>query len=233
MSAIESQPYGVSGYFRVVERVAEAARTAGRDPEGLKLVAVSKTFEAEDILPVLKAGHRVFGENRVQEAKRKWPTLKARFPDVELHLIGPLQSNKAREAVEFFDVIHSLDRPSLAAELAKALGKMEPGRPRPRFLVQVNTGREPQKAGVMPEKTAAFVRDCGESFGIVVDGLMCIPPAEDDPAPHFALLAKLRGELGLAELSMGMSGDFETAIAHGATIVRVGSAIFGTREPTG
>lgn len=218
-----------SAYARVVSRIAEAAREVGRDPASVTLVAVTKTFGGEDILPVLYAGQRVFGENRVQEAQRKWPALLEQFPDIELHLIGPLQSNKARDAVALFDVIQSLDRESLAAELAKAIARADSGRT-PRFLVQVNTGLEPQKAGVAPDDTQAFVEMCGQRYGIVADGLMCIPPVEENPVPHFAMLARLAEQLGLRQLSMGMSGDYEQAIAQGATMVRVGSAIFGARE---
>ncbi|ALK10974.1 YggS family pyridoxal phosphate-dependent enzyme [Blastochloris viridis] len=207
--------------------IAKAARAAGRDPAAVTLVAVSKTFEAEDILPVIEAGQRVFGENRVQEAKGKWPALKAAFPDVELHLIGPLQTNKVKDALGLFDVIHSLDRPSLAAELARGFAKLE-GRP-PRLFIQVNTGAEPQKAGVLPQEADAFIAQCRSEFGLSVEGLMCIPPADEAPAPHFALLAKIAARNGLAERSMGMSADFASAIAFGATFVRVGSAIFGHR----
>jgi pyridoxal phosphate enzyme (YggS family) len=215
-------------YLAVSERVRAAAVAAGRDPASVKLVAVTKTFGAETILPVIEAGHRCFGENRVQEAMRKWPPLKERFPDIELHLIGPLQTNKARDAVGFFDVIHSLDRPSLAAEIAKEIARTGGLRP-PRLLVQVNTGHEPQKAGVMPEETDAFLDQCRARYGLPVEGLMCIPPVDEDPAPHFAMLAEMARRHGLPELSMGMSGDFEAAIAAGATYVRIGSAIFGAR----
>lgn len=208
------------------ERVATAENAAGRPAGSVRLIAVSKTFEAPDILPVIAAGQRVFGENRVQETKAKWPPLRADFPDLDLHLIGPLQSNKAAEAVALFDAIHSIDRDKIAAAVAAEMAKQ--GR-RLRLLVQVNTGAEPQKAGILPEETAAFVTRCREVHGLVVDGLMCIPPVEDAPAPHFALLAKLAKGLGLKSLSMGMSADFETAIAFGATDVRVGSAIFGSR----
>jgi len=205
----------------------EAARKAALAPAPrTELIAVTKTHEADDILPVLAAGHRIFGENRVQEAKAKWPDLKARHDGIELHLIGPLQSNKAREAVELFDAIHSLDRPKLADALkleCERAGKM------PLLFVQVNTGEEPQKAGVTPKDTDAFIRYCRETAGLKVSGLMCIPPADQPPAPHFALLAKIAKENGLTLLSMGMSADFETAIRFGATHVRVGSAIFGER----
>jgi PLP dependent protein len=198
----------------------------GRAPGSVNLVAVSKTVAADGILPALKAGQRVFGENYVQESAGKWPGLRERFPDVELHLIGPLQSNKAREAVALFDVIHSLDRPSLAAALAKEIARS--GRA-PRLLVQVNTGEEPQKGGVLPTETDAFVAACRDDYGLAIDGLMCIPPAEDLPSPHFGLLAKLAERNGLPLLSMGMSADFDAAIQLGATHVRVGTAIFGAR----
>ena len=213
--------------LRAIEgKIADAAREVSRDPSDVKLVAVTKTFAAADIRPVLEAGHRLFGENRVQEAKGKWTALRAEFPDIELHLIGPLQSNKAREAVELFDVIHTIDRPKIAEVLATEMGKV--GK-RPKLLVQVNTGEEPQKAGIAPLETAAFVADCRERLGLEIAGLMCIPPVDEEPALHFALLDKMARELGLRELSMGMSGDFEKAVRLGATYVRVGSAIFGGR----
>jgi PLP dependent protein len=210
----------------VLARIETAACEAGRDPQGIQLVAVTKTFGAEDILPVIEAGHRVFGENRVQEAKGKWPPLRERFPDMELHLIGPLQSNKAREAVALFDVIQTVDRPKIADALAEEMGRA--GR-KLKLFIQVNTGEEAQKAGVAAGESEALVRHCREKLGLAIEGLMCIPPFDDDPAPHFALLAKLAADLGLEKLSMGMSGDYETAIRHGATHVRVGSAIFGSR----
>jgi pyridoxal phosphate enzyme (YggS family) len=210
----------------VKTRIEIAARGDKRSPDDVKLIAVSKTFEAPAILPVLKAGHRIFGENRVQEAKVKWPALKAEFPDVELHLIGPLQSNKAKEAVELFDVIHSIDRPKIAHAVAAEMQRQ--GRRLPIF-VQVNTGEESQKAGVAPKDAAGLVALCRDELRLDVAGLMCIPPLEEEAAVHFAFLAKLAGELGLRGLSMGMSEDFETAIAFGATHVRVGSAIFGSR----
>ena len=172
-------------------------------------------------------GQRRFGENRVQEAKAKWPALKERHPDLELHLIGPLQSNKVRDAVQLFDVIHSVDRPKIAAALAE---EMKRAGKRPRLLVQVNTGEEPQKAGVLPGETDAFVARCRDEYGLAIEGLMCIPPLDEEPAMHFALLAKIAARLGLKELSMGMSGDFEKAIAFGATYVRIGTAIFGARD---
>jgi pyridoxal phosphate enzyme (YggS family) len=210
----------------VREAIRRAASDYDRDPSGITLVAVSKTFPAEAIEPVLAAGQRVFGENYVQEAKAKWPALRQRYPDVELHMIGPLQSNKAREAVELFDVIHTLDRPSLAEALAREIAKQ--GK-RPRLLVQVNTGEEPQKGGVAPSEVDAFLAACRETYGLAVEGLMCIPPAEDPPSPHFALLRTIADRHGLRVLSMGMSADFEAAIQLGATHVRIGTAIFGAR----
>jgi pyridoxal phosphate enzyme (YggS family) len=210
----------------VKERIATAARAAGRDPAAVELVAVTKTFAAEHITPALEAGHRLFGENRVQEAKAKWPALKARYPDVALHLIGPLQSNKAREAVALFDAIHTVDRPKIAHALAAEMGRQ--GR-RLTLFIEVNTGEEPQKAGVMPKETAGLVRLCREELKLDIAGLMCIPPLDEEPGVHFAFLAKLARELELPSLSMGMSADFETAIAFGATHVRVGSLIFGHR----
>ncbi|MFL4987258.1 MAG: YggS family pyridoxal phosphate-dependent enzyme [Microvirga sp.] len=206
--------------------IARAARDFGRDRADITLVAVSKTFPADAIEPALAAGQRVFGENYVQEAKAKWGPLRQRYPGVELHLIGPLQSNKAGDAVRLFDAIHTLDRDSLAAALAKEIAKV--GRA-PRLLVQVNTGEEPQKGGVMPGNADAFIAACRDKHGLVIEGLMCIPPADEPPSPHFALLAKIAARNGLKLLSMGMSADFEAAIQLGATHVRVGSAIFGTR----
>ena len=206
--------------------IARAARDNGRDPAAITLVAVSKTFPADAIEPVLAAGQPVFGENYVKEAKGKWPVLQERFGRVELHLIGPLQSNKAREAVALFDVIHTLDRPSLAEALAKEIARAGRG---PRLLVQVNTGEEPQKGGVAPQDADAFLEACRERYGLAVEGLMCIPPERDPPSPHFALLAKIALRHGLKTLSMGMSADFEAAIQLGATHVRIGSAIFGSR----
>jgi pyridoxal phosphate enzyme (YggS family) len=211
----------------VRQEIAEAARAADRDPASVTLVAVSKTFGVEAIAPTIAAGQRVFGENRVQEAKVKWPALKERHGDLQLHLIGPLQSNKAREAVTLFDAIHSVDRPSLCAALAKAMDKV--GR-RPTLLVELNTGAEPQKAGVLPEDADMFLTVCRDTYGLPIAGLMCIPPVDEPPAPHFALTAKIAKRNGLTLLSMGMTADFTTAIAFGATHVRVGTAIFGTRE---
>jgi hypothetical protein len=207
-------------------RMALAAEAAGRVMADVRLIAVSKTFGAAEILPVLAAGQRIFGENRVQEAKAKWPALKAEFPYLELHLIGPLQSNKAKEAVELFDAIHSIDREKIARAIAEETKKQ--GK-RPELFVQVNTGEEPQKAGVTPGELAALLALCRDELKLEISGLMCIPPVEEEAALHFAFLAKLAAEHGLAGLSMGMSDDFETAIAFGATHVRVGSAIFGSR----
>jgi pyridoxal phosphate enzyme (YggS family) len=219
---------GAERLAEVEARIAAAARGAGREPQDVHLIAVSKTFEAAEILPVLEAGHRLFGENRVQEAKGKWPALKARFPDVTLHLIGPLQSNKAKEAVALFDAIHSIDREKIARAVAQEMATQ--GK-RLDLFVQVNTGEEPQKAGIMPREAAAFVALCRDELKLAISGLMCSPPVDEEPAVHFAFLAKLANELGLKGLSMGMSDDFETAIAFGATHVRVGSAIFGSRPP--
>lgn len=206
--------------------VAAAAREAGRDPDAVTLVAVSKTFDAADIRPVIAAGQRVFGENRVQEAMGKWPALKEETPDIELHLIGPLQSNKAREAVALFDVIESVDRDKIAAALAAEMRRQARA---PGLMVQVNVGEEPQKAGIPPTDAVDFVTRCREVHGLVIGGLMCIPPADEPPAPYFALLDELARRAGVAGRSMGMSADFETAVRHGATHVRVGSAIFGSR----
>ncbi|TRC71000.1 YggS family pyridoxal phosphate-dependent enzyme [Mesorhizobium sp. WSM4307] len=216
----------VQQFFAVKAKIAAAEQEARREAGAVTLVAVSKTFDAADIRPVIEAGQRVFGENRVQEAQAKWPDLKQAFPDIELHLIGPLQSNKAKEAVALFDVIETIDREKIAAELAKEIARQ--GRA-PKLHVQVNTGSEPQKAGIEPRAAIAFVARCRDVHGLAIEGLMCIPPADENPGPHFALLEKLAREAGVAKLSMGMSGDYETAIAFGATSVRVGSAIFGSR----
>jgi hypothetical protein len=219
---------GAPGRLReVLARIAAAAKAAGRDPDAVALVAVSKTFAAPDIAPVIAAGQRVFGENRVQEALGKWPGLKAQTAGLELHLIGPLQTNKAAAAVGLFDVVETLDREKLARVLAEEMRRQHR---HPRLYVQVNTGAEAQKAGVLPEETAAFVARCRGEHGLAIAGLMCIPPLDEEPALHFALLAKLARASGLTDLSMGMSADFETAIGLGATHVRVGSAIFGMRE---
>ncbi len=208
------------------DRMAKAARGAERAPDSVTLIAVSKTQPAEAVEAALVAGQRVFGENRVQEAKSKYPALRETWPDLELHLIGPLQTNKVGEAVALFDVVQSVDREKLARALAKEMDKQ--GR-RPACFIQVNTGEEPQKAGVLPAEAEAFVALCRDSLALPVQGLMCIPPFEEPPAPHFALLRGIAERSGLSQLSMGMSGDFETAIALGATHVRVGTAIFGAR----
>lgn len=207
-------------------RIAEAARAAGRNPDAIELVAISKQQPATAVEAVLQAGHRLFGENRVQEATARWTPLRARFPDVRLRLVGPLQSNKTGDAIAFFDAIDSVDRPRLAAALAAEAQKQ--GRC-PDILIQVNTGEEPQKAGVAPTEADAFIAQARDVYGLPVKGLMCIPPADEEPAMHFALLAKIAARNGLRDLSMGMSGDFETAVLFGATMVRVGSALFGAR----
>ncbi|YBV96269.1 YggS family pyridoxal phosphate-dependent enzyme [Phyllobacteriaceae bacterium JZ32] len=207
--------------------IAGAEKEAGRPQGSVTLVAVSKTFGPPDIRPVLEAGHRVFGENRVQEAQAKWPELRQAYAGIELHLIGPLQSNKAADAVALFDVIETVDREKIAATLAAEMKKQNRF---PRLYVQVNTGMEPQKAGIAPTEAEAFVRRCRETHGLAIEGLMCIPPADENPGPHFALLEKIARAAGVGKLSMGMSGDYETAIAFGATSVRVGSAIFGHRD---
>jgi len=207
--------------------IARVCRDAGRDPAEVTLVAVSKTHQAEQIEPVIAAGQRVFGENRVQEAKAKWPPLLAKHAGIELHLIGPLQSNKAKEAVALFDAIHSVDRPSLCEALAKEIAKQ--GRA-PLLFVEINTGAEAQKAGVLPQDADAFLDKCRAAYGLTISGLMCIPPLDEAPGPHFALTTKIARRNGLKLLSMGMSADFATAIQLGATHVRVGSAIFGERN---
>jgi PLP dependent protein len=223
-----SSPYdAVAGLASVKRDLAAACQEAQRGAQTVTLIAVSKTFDAEIIAPVIAAGHRVFGENRVQEARAKWPKLKEQTPEIELHLIGGLQSNKAKEAVQLFDAIHSVDRPSLCAALAKEIEKQ--GR-QPQLLVEINTGAEPQKGGVLPENADEFLRNCCETYGLAISGLMCIPPADEAPAPHFALTAKIAARNGLKLLSMGMSADFQLAIRFGATHVRVGSAIFGARS---
>ena len=215
-----------TGLEHVRAEIARACRDANRNPADVTLVAVSKTFGAEAIEPVLAAGQRVFGENRVQEAKAKWPPLLAKHTGIALHLIGPLQSNKAKEAVALFDAIHSVDRASLCEALAKEIGKQ--GR-QPLLFVEINTGAESQKAGVLPQDADAFLAACRDKYKLTISGLMCIPPIDEAPGPHFALTAKIAGRNGLRLLSMGMSADFATAIALGATHVRVGSAIFGER----
>lgn len=215
-----------ANYATVKEMMAKAAKKADRAAAAVTLVAVSKTHGADAILPLLAAGHRVFGENRVQEAMAKWPALKERFSDIELHLIGPLQTNKVKDAVALFDVIESVDREKLARALSDAFTKSGTARA---CYIQVNTGAEPQKAGILPEDTDAFIRLCRDELHLPVRGLMCIPPVDEEPALHFALLRKIAERNGLATLSMGMSGDFDKAIALGSTHVRVGSAIFGSR----
>jgi PLP dependent protein len=210
----------------VRERLNRAARDAGRDPAGITLICVSKTFPPEHIRPVLALGERHFGENRVQEAEEKWPGLRADYPGLELHLIGPLQSNKVREAVALFDVIETVDREKIAEALAKEIKRT--GK-HPKLYVQVNTGAEPQKAGILPQEADAFIATCRETYGLEISGLMCIPPVNDQASPHFALLNKIAARNGIETLSMGMSSDFELAIQLGATHVRVGTAIFGKR----
>ena len=222
-----SQVEILENFRRVEAQVSKAVVKAGREQRTVALVAVSKTHAAEAIIPVIEAGQRLFGENKVQEAQGKWPDLRERWPDIELRLIGPLQSNKTADAVALFDVIETVDREKIARTLAREIEKQ--GRT-PRLFVQVNTGEEEQKAGIGPTEAVAFVAKCREEFGLTIEGLMCIPPEGENPGPHFALLEKLGRECGLEKLSMGMSGDYETAIGFGATSVRVGSAIFGARE---
>lgn len=215
-----------SGLAVVEEAVARACMEARRDRASVTLIAVSKTFGAEAIEPVIASGQRVFGENRVQEAKAKWPALMSVHPGISLHLIGPLQSNKTKEAVALFDAIHSVDRPSLCEALAKEFRSQAR---RPQLFVQLNTGEEPQKAGVAPSEADSFIASCRDEYGLPISGLMCIPPVNEAPAPHFALTAKIAARNGLKNLSMGMSADFAVAIQMGATHIRVGSAIFGHR----
>jgi pyridoxal phosphate enzyme (YggS family) len=210
----------------VEAEIVRACRDAGRARASVTLIAVSKTFAADAIVPVIESGQRVFGENRVQEARAKWPALMTAYPPLELHLIGPLQSNKAKEAVALFDAIHSIDRPSICQALAK---EIESRKKSPTLFVQINTGEEPQKAGVAPQQADAFIAACRETYGLQISGLMCIPPVNEAPAPHFALTAKIAARNGLPNLSMGMSADYATAIQFGATHIRVGSAIFGHR----
>ena len=224
MSMIDGTPS--TRLAAITEQMAQICRAHGRDPAQARLVAVSKTFTADDIRPVLAAGHRIFGENRVQEAAGKWPGLRAGFPGVELHLIGPLQSNKTADAVALFDAIHTIDRMKIAEAIAAETTRQ--GK-RLDLFIQVNTGAEPQKAGIAPEETPAFAAHCRDVLKLPVSGLMCIPPVEEEPAVHFAFLAKLARELGLPHLSMGMSAGYETALQFGATHIRVGSAIFGSR----
>jgi pyridoxal phosphate enzyme (YggS family) len=217
-----------SGLVEVERDISRACAEAGRARASVELIAVSKTFDATAIAPVIEAGQRAFGENRVQEAKGKWPPLTAAHPGLALHLIGPLQSNKAKEAVALFDAIHSVDRPSLCAALAREIAAQ---RRNPLLFVQLNTGEEAQKAGIAPQDADGFIAACRDTYGLTISGLMCIPPVDEAPAPHFALTAKIAKRNGLKLLSMGMSADFTDAIQFGATHVRVGSAIFGTRPP--
>ena len=219
-------PHLPTGLASVEQEIARACQKARRERASVTLIAVSKTFDAGAIAPIIGAGARVFGENRVQEAKAKWPGLMADYPGIALHLIGPLQSNKAKEAVALFDAIHSVDRPSICEALAK---EIESQKRRPQLFVQLNTGEEPQKAGIAPGEADAFIATCREKYGLAISGLMCIPPVNEAPAPHFALTAKIAARNGLKNLSMGMSADFTVAIELGATHVRVGSAIFGAR----
>jgi len=214
------------GLDAIRSRLEIAARDAGREPAEITLIAVSKTFGASDIQPVIDAGQQTFGENRVQEAQSKWPGLRERTPDIELHLIGPLQSNKAKDAVALFDVIHTIDRPKIARVIAQ---EMAVQKRTPRLFIQVNTGDEPQKAGVSLPEVQAFYERCRDEFDLSIQGLMCIPPFDENPESHFSRLAETAARLGLSNLSMGMSADFETAIRCGATHIRVGSAIFGAR----
>jgi len=217
----------LTGLEHVRTEIARACRDANRDPSEVTLIAVSKTFSADFIEPEIAGGQRVFGENRVQEAKAKWPQLLEKHGSLELHLIGPLQSNKAKEAVSLFDVIHSVDRTSLCEALAKEIGKQKR---QPTLFVEINTGAEAQKSGVLPQDADAFLAACRDQYGLKISGLMCIPPLDEAPGPHFALTAKIARRNGLELLSMGMSADFTTAIALGATHVRVGTAIFGARQ---
>jgi pyridoxal phosphate enzyme (YggS family) len=210
----------------VLQQIKSAARAVSRDPAGVTLIAVSKTHDAERIAPLIAAGQRAFGENRIQEAQAKWPALKATAPDLVLHLIGPLQSNKAADAVALFDVIHTVDRPRIAEALASEMARQNRRLP---CFIQVNTGREPQKAGIDPHEAEQFVKDCAATWNLPVVGLMCIPPVEERAAVHFGFLKDLARRTGLSQLSMGMSADFETAVRLGATHIRVGSALFGAR----
>lgn len=211
----------------IKEEINQALQTAGRAPDTVTITAVSKQHTPARIRPALEAGHRVFGENRIQEAAQKWPVLRDEFPDIELRLVGPLQSNKTKEAVALFDVIETVDRPKIAAALAREMKSQNRRLP---LLIQVNTGDEPQKAGVSPESADAFIKHCRDELDLPIVGLMCIPPADEPPAPHFALLAKLAAGQGLSRLSMGMSADYALAAKLGATHVRVGSALFGARN---
>jgi PLP dependent protein len=226
MTDVMSQTVDPAAGLSIVRGELERARASSSFRQPVTLIAVSKTFGADAIAPVIAAGQKVFGENRVQEAKAKWPALKAAHPETELHLIGPLQSNKAREAVALFDAIHTVDRPSLCEALAKEIARQNR---HPLLFAEINTGAEAQKAGVLPENADAFLRACREDYALEISGLMCIPPLDEAPAPHFALTAKIAQRNGLTLLSMGMSADFAIAVQFGATHVRVGSAIFGQR----
>jgi len=219
-------PSSLDALAAVECEIVAACEQARRDRASVTLIAVSKTFGVDAIVPVITAGQRVFGENRVQEARTKWPELMSTYPGLALHLIGPLQSNKAKEAVALFDAIHSVDRPSICQALAKEIDSQNR---RPDLFVQINTGEEPQKAGIAPAEADAFIAGCRDNYGLVISGLMCIPPVGEAPAPHFALTAKIAARNELTKLSMGMSADFAIAIQFGATHVRVGSAIFGHR----
>src|ERR1700747_2750000 len=210
----------------VEQEIARACSEAGRERSSVTLIAVSKTFGSDAITPVIEGGQRVFGENRVQEAKAKWPALMTAYPDIVLHLIGPLQSNKAKEAIALFHAVHSVDRPSICQALAKEIKSQKK---HPELFVQINTGEEPQKAGVAPQDADTFIAACRDGHGLQISGVMCIPPVNEAPAPHFALTAKIAARNGLKNLSMGMSADFAVAIQFGATHVRVASAIFGHR----
>jgi pyridoxal phosphate enzyme (YggS family) len=210
----------------VQDRMREAEQRAGRTPGSVQLIAVSKTLDGDRIRPAIEFGYRVFGENRVQESQAKWPELKRAYPDLDLHLIGPLQSNKAEDAVALFDAIHTIDRDKIAKAVAREMVKQNRSL---KLYVQVNTGQEEQKSGVPPNQVVEFVKKCQQTYGLPIAGLMCIPPFGENPGPHFVLMGKLAEQAGLQELSMGMSGDFETAIEFGSTSVRVGSAIFGER----
>ncbi len=217
----------MAGYREVLDNIGKACQLAGRKREAVQLVAVSKTYSEEDIMPLLEAGHRCFGENRVQESQQKWPALKQQFPDIELHLIGPLQSNKTADAVALFDVIHTVDRPKIAKALSKEMASQQKF---PKLLVQVNTGEETQKAGILPGELPSFLDACQQDYGLSVEGLMCIPPVDEESALHFALLGKMAKRHGLPGLSMGMSSDYEKAVRLGSTFARVGTAIFGKRD---
>jgi PLP dependent protein len=220
----------VAGRLRLVrQEIALAAEAADRDPAEVRLVAVTKTVASSAIEEAINAGQRIFGENRVQEARNKWPDLREQHAGLELHLIGPLQTNKVRDAVALFDVIETVDRPKLARALAEEMRRAGKS---PRLFAQINTGEEPQKAGVLPGEVDEFITLCRETFGLSIEGLLCIPPLDEEPATHFALLAKIAERLGVKELSMGMSGDFARALQFGATYVRIGTAIFGARPPT-